>query len=72
MAPDDLKRLQELDARQIGERQRLDRVSEKQIREVKPDTPQDLRPIERQQAADERAPLTIPGRGIIQTVENPR
>jgi hypothetical protein len=70
--PGDLKRSQELDARQIGERQRLDNLSEKQILEVKPDTPQELRPIERQRAADERAPLIIPAGGIIQPVENPR
>lgn len=70
--PGDLKRMQELDARQNGERQRLDNVSEKQLREVKPDTPQELRPIERQRAADERAPLTIPSGGIVRPVENAR
>lgn len=67
--PGDLKRMQEFDARQIGDRQRLENVSEKQIREVKPDTPQELRPIEHQRAADERAPLTIPSRGIVEPVE---
>lgn len=70
--PSDLKRMQELDSRQTSERQRLDTVSERQLRDVKPDTPQELRPIERQRAADERAPLTIPAGGIIQPVENPR
>ena len=70
--PGDLKRLQELDSRQAGERQRLDNLSERQLRDVKPDTPQELRPIDRQRAADERAPLTIPTGGIIQPVENPR
>jgi hypothetical protein len=70
--PGDLKRMQELDARQTVERQRLDAVSERQLRDVKPDTPQELRPIERQRAADERAPLTIPSGGIVQPVENPR
>ena len=70
--PGDLKRMQELDARQTGERQRLDVVSERQLREVKPDTPQELRPIERQRAADERAPLTIPSGGIVQSVGGPR
>lgn len=33
---------------------------------------QEMRPIERQRAADERAPLTIPVGGIIQPVENLR
>lgn len=70
--PGDLKRMQELDARQTGERQWLDVVSERQLRDVKPDTPQELRPQERQRAADERAPLTIPSGGIIQPVESPR
>jgi len=63
VAPGELKRQQELDARQLGERQRLDAVSERQLREVQPDTPQELRPMERQRAADERAPLTIPAQG---------
>jgi len=68
--PGDLNRMQELDARQTGERQRLDLVSKRQLRDIKPDTPQELRPIERQRAADERVPLTIPSGKIIQPVEN--
>lgn len=72
LPPGDLKRLQELDSRQTGERQRLDNLSEKQLRDVKADTSQELRPIERQRAADERAPLTFPSGGIIQPVENRR
>jgi hypothetical protein len=71
-SPGDLKRMQDLDMRQTSERQRLDNVSERQLLEVKPDTPQEMRPIERQRAADERAPLTIPGRGIIEPDEKPR
>ncbi|MEK6242863.1 MAG: hypothetical protein AABM33_00055 [Pseudomonadota bacterium] len=70
--PGDLRRMQELDARQSGERQRLDNVSARQLIDVKPDTPQELRPIERQRAADERAPLTIPAGGIIQPAGNPQ
>ena len=70
LPPGDLQRMQELDTRQMGERQRLDIVSERQLRDVKPDTPQELRPIERQRAADECAPLTIPSGGIIQSVGN--
>lgn len=60
------------EARQFSERQRLDNVSERQLRDVKPDSPQELRPIERQRAEDERRPLTIPSGGIIQPVEAPR
>ncbi len=71
--PGDLRRMQELDARQTGERQRLDVVSERQLLEVKPDTPQELRPIERQRAADERAPLTVPAGEIRPTAgQEPR
>ena len=64
--PGDLRRMQDLDARQTGERQRLDNLSEKQLREVKPDLPQELRPYERQKAEDERRPLTVPAK------ENPQ
>ena len=72
LPPGDLKARQELESRQTGERQRLEAVSERQLREVKPDPAQELRPVERQRAADERAPLTIPSGGIVQPVENPR
>jgi hypothetical protein len=71
--PGDLKRTRELDSRQAGERQRLDAVSERQLRDVKPDTPLELRPIERQRAADERAPLTVPAKEIPpRTGDEPR
>ncbi len=63
--PGDIRRNQEMDARQTGERHRLDSVSAKQLVEVKADTPQALRPIERQRADDERRPLTLPAGGII-------
>ncbi len=63
--PGDIRRNQELDARQTGERHRLDSVSARQLVEVKPDTPQELRPMERQRADDERRPLTLPAGGII-------
>lgn len=72
LPPGDLKARQELESRQAGERRRLDAVSERQLREVRPDTPQELRPVERQRAADERAPLTIPSGGIVQSVGGPR
>jgi multidrug resistance efflux pump len=70
--PGELQRRQDLESRQLKERHGLDNVSAKQLIEVKPDTPQEMRPIERQRAADERAPLIIPAGGIIQPVENPR
>ena len=60
LAPGDLKRQQELEARQASERQRLDNVSERQLREVRPDTPQELRPYERQKAEDERRTVLAP------------
>ena len=58
--PGDLRRQQEVDARQFSERQRLDNVSEQQLREVRPETPQALRPYERQKADDERRALDRP------------
>lgn len=61
-----LKRQQELDARQFGERLRLENVSASQLIEVKPDTPQALSPLERQKAEDERRPLTYPAKEIPQ------
>ncbi len=62
----------ELELRQLSERQRLNNVSEKQLRDVGPDTPQEMRPIERQRTDDERRPLTIPSGGIIQPAGGPR
>jgi hypothetical protein len=52
----------ELEARQFTERQRLENLSEKQWRDVKPDTPQELRPYERQKAEDERRTIVVPVR----------
>lgn len=68
-----LARRQKAESRQLAERQRLDLVSERQLREVKPDTPQELRPYERQKAEDERRPLTVPAKEIPQrTGDEPR
>lgn len=64
--PGNLKRQQELDARQFGERLWLENVGASQLIEVKPDTPQALRPLERQKAEDERRPLTYPAKEIPQ------
>ena len=53
--PSDTARRMEVETRQLGERQRLENVSGRQLREVKPDTPQELRPQERTKAERERA-----------------
>ncbi len=53
--PGDSQRRMEVESRQLGERQRLENVSERQLRDVKPDTPQELRPQERTGAEQERA-----------------
>lgn len=58
--PGDLKRRQEIESRHLDERQGLENASERQLREVKPDTPQELRPYERQRAREERRPLSVP------------
>jgi len=52
--PGDAARRMEVETRQLGERQRLENVGERQLREVKPDTPQELRPQERTKAEQER------------------
>jgi hypothetical protein len=49
-----------LDARQLSERQRLDNLSEQQLRDVKIDMPQELRPYERQKLDLERQPFRGP------------
>ena len=71
--PGDLRRQQELNARQTSERQRLANLSTKQLIEIRPDTPQELRPYERQKTEDERRPLTVPAKEIPQrTGDEPR
>jgi hypothetical protein len=50
----------ELETRQLSDRQRLDNLSTQQQIDIKPNTPQELRPYERQKAEDERRALTIP------------
>jgi len=73
VAPGDLRRQQEFDVRQFSERQRLVNVSAKQLVDVKPDTPQELRPYERQKADEERRPLVYPAKEIpLQTGDAPR
>jgi hypothetical protein len=64
--PGDIRSQQELDARQFSEHQRLNNLSDRQLNEVRTDSPQDLRPYERQKADDERRPLTVPAKEIPQ------
>jgi hypothetical protein len=71
IAPGDLRRQQEFDARQFSERQRLESVSDRQLGEMRADTPQELRPYELQKAADERRPYVLPLGRIIQKPADP-
>ena len=56
----------------LAERQRLDNLSAQQIQSVAKDTPQELRPYERQKAADERLLLFTPPVVRTQPAEKPR
>ena len=58
--PGDLARRREVESKQFGERQRFERTSEQQLRDVRSDLPQDLRPYERLRAEEERRPLIVP------------
>ena len=49
-----------MEARQLVERVRLDNVSDQQLREVRPETPTALRPIERTRGDAERLPFLSP------------
>jgi len=71
IAPGDLRRQQEIDARQFSERQRLESVSDRQLGEMRADTPQELRPYQLQKAADERRPYVLPLGRIIQKPADP-
>jgi hypothetical protein len=55
-----LERRRDLESRQFGERQRLEQASDQQLRDVRPDLPQDLRPYERLKAEEERRLLVVP------------
>ncbi len=71
--PEDIRSQQELDARQFSEHQRLNNASARQLNDIRPDTPQELRPYERQKAEDERRPLTAPAQEPAQrTGDAPR
>ena len=60
VAPGDLGRRREIESRHLGERQRLEQAAERQVLDVRPDTPQELRPYERLKAEDERRLLIAP------------
>ena len=60
VAPGDLGRRREIESRQLGERQRLEYATERQLLDVRPDTPQELRPYERLKGEDERRSLIAP------------
>jgi len=49
-----------LESRQLSDRQRLENLSEQQRLDVRPDTPQSLRPYEREKADAERRSLASP------------
>jgi len=51
------ERRQEVESRQLQERQRLENASERQLRDVKADAPAEARAHERQKAAQERRAL---------------
>ena len=60
IAPGDLGRRREIESRQLGERHRLEQATERQLLDVRPDTPQELRPYERLKAEEERRALIAP------------
>lgn len=60
--PGDTRRRQEIEARQLGERQRLEAASRRQLMELGPDTPAELRPQERERLRAERQSLSEPVR----------
>ena len=60
VAPGDLESRRLLESRQFSERQRLEQASDQQLREVRPDLPQELRPYERFKADQERRALVVP------------
>jgi len=60
LPPGDSVRRMELESRQLGERQRLQEMSDRQLRDVPPDTPQELRPQERAKATQERSTIVAP------------
>ena len=60
IAPGDLGRRREIESRHLGERHRLEQAAERQLLDVRADTPQELRPYERIKAEEERRALIAP------------
>jgi hypothetical protein len=60
------------DNRHLNERQRLDNLSVQQLQSVLRDTPQELRPYERQRSANDRMLQFAPPVVRMQPQENPR
>jgi len=60
VAPGDPARRREVESKQFSERQRFEQTSEQQLRDVRPDLPQNLRPYERLKAEEERRQLIVP------------
>lgn len=58
--PGDFRRRVELEASQLQQRQELDNLSTRQLREVGQDTPAELRPLERLKFEEQRRPLLTP------------
>jgi len=56
----DATRRMDLESRQLGERQRLQEMSDRQLRDVPANTPQEQRPQERTKAAQERSVIVTP------------
>lgn len=58
--PADAARRMEVETRQLGERQRLEELGDRQLRDVPADTPQELRPQERMKIEQEQRLLVVP------------
>ncbi|TAK45538.1 MAG: hypothetical protein EPO27_09895 [Betaproteobacteria bacterium] len=69
--PGDSRGKQALEARQLGERQRLEAAGERQIQDVGRDTPAELRPQERDRMQQERRPLAEPSQPPVSVTPDP-
>lgn len=60
VAPGDFEHRRVLESHQFSQRHRLEQASDQQLRDVRPDLPQELRPYERFKAEQERRGLIVP------------
>jgi hypothetical protein len=60
VTPGDLESRRVLESRQFSDRQRLEQISDQQLRDVRPDLAPELRPYERLKADEERRMLAVP------------